>query len=252
MELAGKVAVVTGASSGIGAATAVALAAQGMRVVAVARRAERLEALASAQPLVRSRPGDVTDDTDVAALAAEVADREGACHVLVAAAGATFGRRFRGPDDVAAVCQAVDLNLGGTARCLGAFAELLSASAPARAIAVTSVAGKLAVGTSPAYAASKFATVGFIEGLRADWRRRGVAVCQVNPGLVTTEGFPQQRVRAWALGRRLVAEPDDVARAIVGVARRGTAERTVPRWYRTLVVTRHVAAPLYRLATRWS
>src|SRR5688500_8867512 len=83
MQLEGKVAVVTGASSGIGHATARALAAAGMTVVAVARRGALLEALAASEARVRPFPADVTSDEDVAGLASWVAGELGACHVLV-------------------------------------------------------------------------------------------------------------------------------------------------------------------------
>ena len=249
MQLAGKVAVVAGASSGIGAASAAALAGAGMTVVGVARRDDRLEQVAASVSGFRPYVADVTDSAAVAGLARWVTDEFGACHVLVNSAGASIGRRFRGPDDAAEMAQAMDLNFGGTVRCMAELADLLVASAPSRVINIASVGGKIAA-TSPAYAASKFATVGFTEAVRADWARRGVAVCQLNPGLVVTEGFPQRGVAGSPIGRRLLAEPSDVAAAVLSVARRGTAERTVPRWYRTLVVARHLAGPLYRSALR--
>jgi NAD(P)-dependent dehydrogenase (short-subunit alcohol dehydrogenase family) len=168
VDLQGKVAVVTGASSGIGEATARALAAAGMAVYAVARRAERLEALAAAHAGIVAHAADVTDDAAVGALAERVAAERGACHVLVNNAGFSRGERFRGSDDLADVQAVLDVNLVGVARCMGAFADLLVASAPARVVNVASVAGKVGVGP-PAYAASKFGLVGFTEAVRPDW-----------------------------------------------------------------------------------
>jgi NAD(P)-dependent dehydrogenase (short-subunit alcohol dehydrogenase family) len=140
------------------------------------------------------------------------------------------------------------VNLTGVARCMGAFADLLAASAPSRVINVASVAGKIGIGP-PAYAASKFALVGFSEAVRPDWERRGVAVCQLNPGFVRTEGFPQDEVRRTPIGR-FVITPEEVASAVLDVARSGVRERTVPRWYRGLTVARHVAAPAFWSAAR--
>ena len=142
----------------------------------------------------------------------------------------------------------MELNLGGTVRCMGAFAGLLTASAPSRVVNVASVAGKVAAGP-PAYIASKFATVGFTEAVAGDWARRGVRVSQLNPGYVRTEGFPQHWLVRSPVGRRLVTRPRAVADALVDVARRGTPERTVPRWYRLAVLARHLAPPLVRAVT---
>jgi NAD(P)-dependent dehydrogenase (short-subunit alcohol dehydrogenase family) len=244
VELEGRVAVVTGASSGIGRAAATALASAGMTVVAVARRAERLERLAASHRGIRASPADVTSAGDIARLADEVASELGACHVLLNSAGAGFGRRFHGPEDVADVEAALQLNVLGVVRCMAAFAGLLERSAPSRVINVASVAGKVGV-ISPAYSASKFAVVGFTEAVRADWAQRGIAVCQLNPGFIKTDGFPQDELMRSPL-RRIVGGPELVASAIVEVARSGAAERTVPRWYRPMVVARHVAAPLFR------
>lgn len=249
MELAGRIAVVTGASSGIGEASARALADAGMTVVGVARRQDRLDALARASPGIRPYAADVTDPAQVAALADWVGDRLGGCHVLVNSAGAACEGRFKGAEDVDRVLSTMELNFGGTVRCMAALADLLFDSAPARVINVASVAGKLGAGP-PGYIASKFATVGFTEAVAGAWGRRGVAVSQLNPGYVETEGFPMGWLKGSALGRWAVQEPAVVADAVTDIARRGTLERTVPRWYRPLVTLRHVCPPVYRAALR--
>lgn len=243
VTLDGRVAVVTGASSGIGEATVVRLSAAGMTVVAAARRADRLAELARAHPRIDAQLVDVASTASVDALAAHVARTHGACHVLVNNAG-VGGGELGTRAGLEAALGVVDTNLLGTMRMTAAFAELLAASAPARVVNVASVAGKLGIGPAP-YVASKFGMVGLSEALDLAWTARGVRVSQVNPGFITTEGFPQ----AWTRGTpiaRLVGVPDDVARAIVRVLERGTRERTVPRWYRPLVVLRHVAAPVVR------
>ena len=239
---AGRTAVVTGASSGIGEATAKRLAAAGMTVVAVARRTERLEGLAAGHPGIVPHTADVTDTASVDALAARVREDFGACHVLVNNAGVPGGV-FRGRDDLEDALQTLDVNVSGVFRCLAAFAELLEAGAPSRVINIASVAGKLGIGPA-AYAASKFAVVGLSEALALSWARRGITVCQLNPGYIETEGFQQEQIKRTPMAR-LLKEPEDVAEAVVDVLANGLTERTVPRFYRGAVVLRHLATPLY-------
>jgi NAD(P)-dependent dehydrogenase (short-subunit alcohol dehydrogenase family) len=239
----GKVAVVTGASSGIGEATARRLARLGMTVVAVARRADRLQALASEQPGIVTHVADVTRTEDIDALAGWVRSEFGACHALVNNAG-VGGGTFRGRDDLGDALRTIDVNLLGAIRCTAAFSELLAASAPSRVVNVASVAGKLGIGPA-AYASSKFGLVGFSEALAFAWAPRGVTVCQLNPGFIETEGFPQTQVKRTPF-RALVGRPDQVARAVQEVLVSGATERTVPAWYRGFVVIRHVATPVYR------
>ena len=242
-ETQGKVAVVTGASSGIGAATAARLARLGMTVIAVARRAERLEELAASHPGIVPRVADVTCTEEVDALAAWVTETHGACHVRVNNAG-IGGGSFTGRSDLDDAVRTIDVNLLGPIRCMAAFAALLEASAPARVINIGSVAGKLGVGPA-GYAASKFGLVGFSEATGFAWAARGVTVCELNPGFIETEGFTQSQIKRTPLAG-IVGRPEDVARAVHDVIDSGAAERTVPRWYRAFVVTRHVATPLYR------
>ena len=240
----GRVAVVTGASSGIGEATAGRLARAGMTVVAVARRGDRLDTLAAAQPGIVPHVADVTDTAAVDELASRVTDELGACHVLVNNAG-VGGGPFRGREDLDDALRTIDVNLLGAIRCMAAFAALLGASAPSRVVNVASVAGKVGVGPG-AYAASKFGLVGLSEATGLSWGSRGITVTQLNPGFIETEGFAQRQIKRNPVGRRLVGQPEDVARAIHGVVVHGRAERTVPGWYRGIVVARHVAAPLFR------
>jgi NAD(P)-dependent dehydrogenase (short-subunit alcohol dehydrogenase family) len=248
-----RIAVVTGASSGIGEATVLRLAREGWTVVAAARRTDRLEHIArsvaasGASGRVVVAPLDVRDIISVDALAAAVRSEHGACHLLVCNAG-IGGGSLNGRDDLDAALDVLDVNLAGTLRCCAAFVDLLAASAPSQVINVASVAGKLGLGPS-AYVASKFGMVGLSEALGAAWRARGITVTQLNPGFVHTEGFPQ----TWATGTpaaRLVVGPEVIAAAVSRAARRRTEEVTSPHWYRGLVVLRHVATPLWRVLAR--
>jgi NAD(P)-dependent dehydrogenase (short-subunit alcohol dehydrogenase family) len=244
-QLRDRVAVVTGASSGIGRATAVRLAREGMVVVAVARRGDRLDELAVATPGVHPYVADVTSTADVDGLAAAVEAEFGACHALVNDAGVPGGP-FRDRDDLDDALRTIDVNLLGTIRCTASFAELLARSAPSRVVNVASVSGRIGVGPA-AYCASKFGMVGLSEALSLSWADRGVTVCQLNPGFVETEGFRQEQVKRSPLAP-LIAQPEVVAEAVVDVLASGRTERTVPRFYRAVVVLRHLAPPLYRRA----
>lgn len=244
-QLEGRVAVVTGASSGIGRATAARLASEGMAVVAVARRGDRLDELAATTPGIHPYVADVTSTADVDGLAAAVEAEFGACHALVNNAG-VGGGPFRDRADLDDALRTIDVNLLGTVRCTASFADLLARSAPSRVVNVASVSGKIGVGPA-GYCASKFGMVGLSEALSLSWADRGVTVCQLNPGFVETEGFPQEQVKRGPLAP-LLAQPDVVADAIVDVLVTGSEERTVPRFYRAVVALRHVVPPLYRRA----
>jgi NAD(P)-dependent dehydrogenase (short-subunit alcohol dehydrogenase family) len=97
-----------------------------------------------------------------------------------------------------------------------------------------------------AYAASKFGLVGLSEATGLSWASRGITVTQLNPGFIETEGFTQAQIKRSPLAR-LVGQPDDVARAIHGAIVRAQTERTVPGWYRGVVLARHLASPVFRI-----
>ncbi|HSJ45008.1 MAG TPA: SDR family oxidoreductase [Euzebyales bacterium] len=237
-----RIAVVTGASSGIGAAVARRLADDGMTVVAVARRVDRLDAMAADRPRIVAHGADVADRAAVDGLAERVGAQFGRCHVLVNNAGVRGGA-FTGPGSVDGLLHTMQVNFVGAVHTTVALHDLLASSAPSQIINVGSVSGKVGAGP-PDYCASKFALVGFSEALSLSWAHKGIAVTQLNPGFIATEGFPQRRLVASRL-RRFVGAPEDVAAAVADVVASPVRERTVPRWYRSLVTLRHVAPPLF-------
>jgi hypothetical protein len=242
MDLRGSIAVVTGASSGIGDAVARRLASDGATVVAVARRADRLDALAAAQAGVVAHVADVGRRTEVAALAERVRDQFGRCDLLVNNAG-VGGGAFTGPDSLDRFVHTMQVNLMGAAHCCAALHDLLVAGAPSQVINVASVSGKVGVGPAD-YVASKFALVGLSEALSLSWAADGITVSQLNPGFIATESFPQTRLLRSPFGS-LVRGPTDVAAAVADLVAHPRRERTVPRWYRAFVVMRHLAPPLF-------
>lgn len=247
--LSGKVCVVTGASSGIGEATARALARAGATVVLAARREERLQALAG-EIRANGREAltvrcDVTVKRQVAALAEEVESKFGRCDVLVNNAGIPGGGPFADVD-LKQLERVVATNFLGVLYCTKTFLPLLRDSR-GHVVNVASLGGRYALPGHATYCATKHAVVGFSEALYHELKPEGVMVTVVNPGFVTTEGFPQEEIRNDRRYGRLVMPPERIGRAIVDVVRRRKGpEVSVPGWLASGQAVRVLAPPLYR------
>jgi uncharacterized protein len=222
-----RVAVVTGASSGIGAEIARGLARRGWRCVLVARREDRLRALA-AETGGEVELCDVADRTAVDATAARVLDRHPLVHLLVNNAGMPARAGFL-EGDPQAIEDVIRVNYLGGVWCLRAFLPGLEAAAPSDVVNIVSVAGEVAFPPSGPYSASKHAQLAFSRATAAQLRRRRIRVHTVKPGFVETEGFPQ----AWLprAVQPLVIGPDAVAQHVLASVERGRGESSVPHYY---------------------
>jgi short-subunit dehydrogenase len=225
-----QVAVVTGASSGIGAAIARALAGAGWRCVLLARREERLRALAG-EIDGEYDVCDVSERETVDAVSARIRERHPAIRLLVNNAGIPARGDFLSAEPER-IEQVLRTNYLGSVWCLRAFLPALEAAAPSDVVNVVSVAGTVALASGGPYAASKHAQLAFSRSTAALLRRRGVRVHSLLPGFVETEGFPQRRRSRNPVWQRIIVEPEDVAERVLGVVGRDAPETTVPRWYR--------------------
>jgi NADP-dependent 3-hydroxy acid dehydrogenase YdfG len=218
-----RLAVVTGASSGIGAATARRLAAEGFEVVCAARRADRIEALA-AEIGGRAVVCDVTSEESVRDLAEAVGPR---LDVLVNNAGGAFGLAPVAEADSEQWRRMYDVNVIGLMQVTRALLPALVASGAGVIVNVGSTAGRVAYEGGAGYTAAKHGTQVVTETLRLELFDQPVRVCEVAPGMVRTEEFAlvrfdgdHERADAVYAG---VADPltaDDVADAISWVATR--------------------------------
>ena len=178
-------AVVTGASSGIGAATARELARLGFHVVCAARREDRIRALAEeiAGEAVRC---DVTDQDSVAALAEAAGD---VVHVLVNNAGGAFGVDPLETADPEQWRAMYDVNVVGLLRVTKALLPALRASGDGLILNVGSTAGRVAYETGGGYVAAKHGVKAVTQTLRLELVGEPVRVSEIAPGMVRTEGF---------------------------------------------------------------
>jgi uncharacterized protein len=243
-----KVALVTGASSGIGEATARFLAGEGWRVLIVARRVDRLEQLAAELGDATALAADLTE-ADAPDRVREAAEREGALHLLVNNAGGAWRAPFAegGYENVR---RTMEVNFDAVVRLTEALLPLLRASAPSSIVNVSSVAGRIGRPKVGAYAASKFALAGWTEALSYEEAPHGVHVGLVLPGFVATEGFPQKQLTDSATTRWMVSKPEKVAKAIHAAGPGGKAELHVPRLYGLVPRLRFLAPGLVRRAVR--
>ena len=215
-------AVVTGASSGIGAATAVRLAAEGFDVVLGARRVDRLEAVAAAcGPSARVLALDVADDASVARFCASV----GRCRVLVNNAGGALGLDAVADADLDKWQRMWDVNVLGTVRMVRALLPALEASGDGHVVNVGSLAGIEPYVGGSGYNAAKAGVHALTEVLRKETVGAPVRVSEVLPGLVETEfsvvRFDGDADRAAAVYEGLrPLSADDVADVIAFVVTR--------------------------------
>jgi short-subunit dehydrogenase len=249
VDLRGAAAVVTGASAGIGEATALALARRGTRVVLAARRLDRLEELAAR---IQGHGGtalavrcDVGDPGQVAALPAVVREAFGGCDILVNNAGIPGGGEFADLS-LGQIEEVVRVNLLGVLYGTRAFWPTMTAQGHGHVVNVASLAGRFATPGASIYTATKHAVVAFSEALNYEGEQRGVLVTAVNPGFVPTEGFSATDRPSF-----LTLTPERVAEAIARVVREGIApELSVPSWVGPLEAFRVLTPPLYRWGVR--
>jgi NADP-dependent 3-hydroxy acid dehydrogenase YdfG len=216
-----RTAVVTGASSGIGAATARLLATHGWAVVAAARRLDRLGALSAEQPGIRPQALDVTDPRSVD----DLADAVPHCDLLVANAGGAFDLAPLPEADADTWARTYDVNVLGTVRTVQALLPALQA-AKGHVVLTGSTAGRWVYEGGGGYVAAKHA----LAALRDTWRLElvgsGVRVSEVAPGMVHTEEFSTIRfggdeARAASVYEGVDAlSAQDVAEAVLWVAQR--------------------------------
>lgn len=225
-------AVVTGASSGIGEATARALAGRGWHCVLVARRRDVLEGIA-AEIGGEVEACDVADRTAVACATARILDRHPAVHLLVNSAGILARGTFvDAPLELVERALAVNY-LGGvwtTRGLLPGLREAARTGGDAHVVTVASIGGSIVFTPAAPYSASKHAQVAFARSLRAALHGTGIEVHTILPGFVTTPGFPHPKLFSTRLGRRFVVGPERVAREVLRAIERGKAEAVVP-WF---------------------
>jgi len=191
VTLAGKTAIVTGASSGIGAATARLLAGNGCNVALAARRKDRLDALAvELGEGALAVPTDITDPEAAAVLVARAVERFGAVDILVNNAGLGLYAPIA-EGDPGDWRRMFDVNVLGTLYVTRAAARHMLEQGSGDIVFISSAAGRrVPHGHGAVYAATKHAITAIAEGLRMDLHDRGVRVTNVEPGLVRTE-FPE-------------------------------------------------------------
>lgn len=223
----GRVAVVTGASSGIGAEIARLLAARGDLCVLLARRVDRLRALAD-ELAGEAEPCDVSDREAVGAVARRVLERHPRIDLLVNNAGIP-GRTSFVDGDLEVIDRLIRINYLGGVWCLRAFLPGLRAAAPSDVVNIVSVSGVVAGPPSGPYSASKHAQLAFSRTAAAELRGEGIRVHTVKPGFAETEGFPQRWLPRPV--QRIVIGPEEVAAHVLRSLAKGRGETTVPWFY---------------------
>jgi len=215
-DLTGKIAVITGASSGIGEAAARLLVDEGAHVVLVARRVERLQELAAELgDSATVMQVDVADAAAVTAMFATLESRFGGVDLLFNNAGLGINAPFESSDP-ADWTSMIDVNIYGVLNCTQAAIPLLRGRTGAMICSVSSVGGRFGAATWSVYSATKYAVVGFHDALRKELGDEGIRVSVLEPGAVWTEFG--ENVSDALLTRRTELEAmrsEDVAQALV-------------------------------------
>jgi len=229
MDLRGKTAVVTGASSGIGRAAAIELARRGANVVIAARRRELLDDVARQCEALGVRATAVAADVDSRDECNALIAGAGNVDVLVNNAGfAVFDAiEHARPEDLEAMMRT---NYFGAVWCTQAVLPQMLARGEGAIVIVASIAGIMGYARMGGYSATKFALTGFFEALRDEVLGRGVKVALVCPGTTESDFFVKAERGKMPGASRLIrgVKPERVARAIADAAEDGRYRRILP------------------------
>lgn len=229
MSTQGKVAVVTGASSGIGAATSRLLAQNGYQVIAGARRLDRLQELANNNERIECHSLDVTDQPSVDSFMAHIAGRK--VDLLVNNAGGAFDSASVLDSDPEIWKKSYEVNVVGAVRMSKAIAPSMIENGSGHIVIISSTAGHVAYENGGSYVAAKFAERSLANTLRLELNGTPIRVTEIAPGMVKTEEFA------------LVRNAGDAAKAAKvyeGVEHPLTAEDIAESIYWTASLPAHV------------
>lgn len=221
--LEGKVAVVTGGGTGIGAGIATALARTGCRVAILGRRIEPLEKLAAsvseaAQP-IECRTLDVGQREDVDRVLAELAESMGPIDILVNSAGMNIQKRTMAEMEPSDWDQVIRVNATGAYNTMHAVLPSMRQRRSGLVVNISSVAGKRAIQLGGVvYAASKFAMTALGTAVSNEVREEGVRITNVYPGEVNTPILDRRPVPVSEEHRQAILQPEDVGSMVVAIA----------------------------------
>lgn len=224
-----RVAVVTGASSGIGAATSLLLAKNGFRVIAAARRLDRLKELANQHENIEAQVLDITDQLSVDEFMLDIAGIE--IDVLVNNAGGAFDSASVLDSDPEIWKKSFDVNVVGTVRITKAIAPLMIKANKGHVVILTSTAGHIAYENGGSYVAAKFAERSLANTLRLELNGTPIRISEIAPGMVKTDEFAVVRNSG---------DKEKAAKIYEGVEHPLTAEDIAESIYWTVSLPSHV------------
>jgi ribitol 2-dehydrogenase len=216
--LDGKVVIITGANSGIGAETARQLAPLGSRLVLAARAADRLRSVAdSLDGESLAVPTDVTDADSVQHLVDAAIERFGRIDVMFANAGIYLpGQVDEG--DPAAWSNLMNVNIDGVLNCVHSVLPRMKAQKSGDILVTSSISGFVDIHWEPIYSASKHAISGFVHTIRRQVSGKGIRVSSIAPGAVATELWgitDPEEIDRRSFGDREFLRAEDVARSVI-------------------------------------
>jgi serine 3-dehydrogenase len=223
VSMSGQVVLIVGASSGVGRAAAVLFAQEGAHVVAAARRENRLQALknelATASHEITVRAVDAAKPADMQELAQATLARFGKIDTLVFATGTNIPERAMTRLNPELWDSLISVNLNGAFYATHAVLPSMRAAGAGHLIYISSISGVITDVSGAAYQASKRGMLGMAHAIRMEEKQNGIRTCVICPGLIDTELIDKRPVKPSAEVLAQALQPEDVAEAILYVAK---------------------------------
>ena len=217
-SLHNQTALVIGASSGIGRATAILLAREGVHVLAAARRADRLRSLET-EPNIACSAADASRPEDLDRVAALARERFGRIDILVYAAGTNHPDRSLARLTRTTWDNILQVNLSGAYHATQAVLPEMRARGSGHLVYIASISSLVPDVSGAAYQAAKRGLLGFAHAVRVEEKERGIRTCVIFPGLVDTEMLNLRPVKTPPEIIAKALQPEDVAEAVLAVLR---------------------------------